>query len=609
MRVSNRSSSVRVTNKCMGRQAGAVRGYLSHSRRHQRSLVGRYPPHTRTARDDSPGVQIASPPTQLPDNLIYCAILALARIRFRLLLRPAVAVAVVYKVWRHLMFGQTVRRLGEGSPGRQMASLPVQLPDDLIYLGILARLPLRSLLRFTVVCKAWRHLILGDPAFARTQAGCPSPASAVLARYHQGRLKILTPGASVAAAVAPRDASLSFLPVAGWKLRLCSATSGVLCMIVNPTDGGTTTATFYVVNPATRAFRVVPYAGEDGIKACLAYDPSMVHHKGYSIIVPVQKKMGMIMFWSFSSSRGCGWRMSGAEVRLTAPYDFVRPKPLYLDGRAHWLCNRGGVLWHDAWTDTAGTQPPPPFLLLPGGGEGQCLEGNKELVGWHGRIGMVFAGKSCGLVVWALSSTSSPARWEMVHLRQWDEIPGVARLPSSFLWSVVPAGMEYCGEGALVLAVRIAHGPVGPRRPTQQQQQHGGYGAGGEEEDVWRREFVRYDMRTGGTAVAGELVVVGKQIHDVAPPASDFVWSVVPAGMEGGGEKALGLAVRIAHGPRRHAQQHGVGGEEEDVWRRELVRYDVRTGTTAVLTELVGKEIHDDFGAVFCYHSSMAPLS
>ncbi|XP_047056698.1 uncharacterized protein LOC124662974 [Lolium rigidum] len=458
-------------------------------------------------REDSPRRQMASLPAQLPNVLIYCGILV--RLPFRLFIRLAV------KAWRHhILGGGTVRRLREDSPGPQIVSPAVQLPDDLIYLSILPRLPFRQLLRAAAVCKAWRQLILGDPAFARMQARCPSPASAVLARYHGGRLEALCPGA-----VGPPDASLSFLPVvvanAEAKLRFCSVTRGLLCLMANAI-GGRDSATIFVVNPATRAFRAVPYAGDGRFMPCLAYDPSMVHHNGYHIVLPAQVTSELWRFWSFSSaaSSGGGWRLSGAEVRLT-PSDFVVSKPLYLGGRAHWLCERGGMVWHDAMADAAGALPRP--TLIPGE-QGPCLEGRKVLVAWHGRIGIVSAGLATGLAVWALSSSSSPAQWEMVHRRSWDEIPGVA------------------------------------------------------------------------------------------PPASCFMWSlsVVPAGMEGGGEKALGLAVRMAHG------QHGVdgaGGEEEEVvWRRELLRYDISTGATAVVAELVGRDKHDDFGAVFCYHSSMAPL-
>ncbi|KAK1614713.1 hypothetical protein QYE76_020230 [Lolium multiflorum] len=405
-----------------------------------------------------------------------------------------------------------------GVGARHIRSTPVHLPDDLIYQSILPRLPFRVLLRFAVVCKAWRHLILADPAFARAQARCPSPASAVLARFHQGRFEVLTPGVA-AAAVAPPDAALSFLPVAGARLRLCSATSGVLCLMVS---GG---AGFFVVNPATRGFRAVRYAGGGGFRACLAYDPATAHRDGFHIVVPVQEKWCLWRFWSFASA-GAVRRVSAAEVRL-APYDVFLPRPLYLGGRAHWLSYRGGVAWYDARADAAGELPTPPSSLLAeegGGGGGRWLEGKRELVAWRGRVGIVSASVDSGLAVWALSS-SSPARWEMVHSRSWDEIPGVVR------------------------------------------------------------------------------------------PSSRFLWSVVPAGMEAGAEEVLGLAVRIAHRPGTHMQQQGVDGagdfgeEEGDVWRRQLLRYDMRTGGTTTVAELVGSEIDDDFVAVFGYHSSMATLN
>ena len=104
------------------------------------------------------------------------------------------------------------------------------------------------------------------------------------------------------------------------------------------------------------------------------------------------------------------------------------------------------------------------------------------------------------------------------------------------------------------------------------------------------------------------------EIPGVVRPSSRFLWSVVPAGIEAGGE-ALGLAVRIAHRPRPHTHEQDVDGaggsgeEEADVWHRQVLRYDMRTGGTTTVAELVGREIHDDFGAVFGYHSTMAPLN
>jgi hypothetical protein len=108
------------------------------------------------------------------------------------------------------------------------------------------------------------------------------------------------------------------------------------------------------------------------------------------------------------------------------------------------------------------------------------------------------------------------------------------------------------------------------------------------------------------------------EIPGVVRPSSRFLWSVVPAGMEAGAEDVLGLAVRIAHRPgstHMLQQQQGVDGagdlgeEEGDVWRRQVLRFDMRTGGTTTVAELIGSEIDDDFVAVFGYHYSMAPLN
>ncbi|CAL4931530.1 unnamed protein product [Urochloa decumbens] len=93
-------------------------------------------------------------------------------------------------------------------------------------------------------------------------------------------------------------------------------------------------------------------------------------------------------------------------------------------------------------------------------------------------------------------------------------------------------------------------------------------------------------------------------IPGVIAPERCFLWSVVPAGMVGGGEEALGLALRCAHvaPPERRARG------EAYVWVRALVRYDRCTGVTVVAAKLAGKEIHDGLGTVVGYHSSLAPL-
>ncbi|PUZ40697.1 hypothetical protein GQ55_9G445100 [Panicum hallii var. hallii] len=96
-----------------------------------------------------------------------------------------------------------------------------------------------------------------------------------------------------------------------------------------------------------------------------------------------------------------------------------------------------------------------------------------------------------------------------------------------------------------------------------------------------------------------------RAISGVVAPERCFMWSVVPAGMEAGGEEAVSLALR--HGYKATRLVDGVA-RKQDVVRRALVRYDRGTGATAAAVELTGREVHDGLGTVFGYHSSLAAL-
>ncbi|KAJ1296724.1 hypothetical protein BS78_01G324300 [Paspalum vaginatum] len=390
---------------------------------------------------------------------------------------------------------------------------PAQLPEDLICCCILPRLPVRSLARFATVCRAWRDLILRNAVFATLQAQSPSPASTALARFHNGRLEVLTPGA--AAYVAPTDTSLSFLTArAGYhRLELCACAGGLLCLTAQQTT--THLPVFYVGNLATHRFHRIGYGCPRGV-AGLAYDPA-APARGYDVVVAATHGMQTCRFFRFSSrAAGSGWRSARDRARLLAPFEVIQRKPAYAGGRLHWLTDRGNVVWHDVASELSGTlQPPRPS-------DGHHLQGNMDLAAWRGRVRLACA-TGAGLGVWELASygggkagESAAARWELVHWRSWCAIPGVA-------------GPERC-----------------------------------------------------------------------------FLWSVVPAGMEAGGEEALGLALRYAHTTRLV----DVGGMamEQDVWCRVLARYETCTGVTAAAVVLSGKEVHDYFGTVFSYHSSLAPL-
>lgn len=381
------------------------------------------------------------------------------------------------------------------------AAPPPELPEDLICGSILPRLPVRSLLRFATVCKAWRDLILRNPAFAALQAGTPSPASVALARFHNGRLKFLGRGPG-AALVAPPDPSLSFLTTTGGgadqRLFLCASTAGLLLCL-------TSEGVLVVCNPATRRFDRIRYDCPRGV-AGLAYDPAAAAPaaRGYDVVVAATQGTRTCRFFRFSSRTAASvWRAAAAvsTVRLGLFEDLL-PKSACVGRRLHWLTSRGNIVWHDAGGEASGTLSPPAW-----GPSGARLEGNMDLAEWRGRLRLACTSSAAGIGVWELASYGgggAGARWVAVHRRSWSAVPGV------------------------VAAARCS------------------------------------------------------------------MWSVVPAGMETGGEEAVGLAVRY--------------GMDKNVWYRALVRYDTGTGKTATKVELAGKKAHDDLGVVFGYHSSLAAL-
>ncbi|RLN41357.1 hypothetical protein C2845_PM01G17850 [Panicum miliaceum] len=370
---------------------------------------------------------------------------------------------------------------------------PAQLPEDLVCGSILPRLPVRSLARFTAVSKAWRDLILGNAAFAALQAQSPSVASAALARFHNGRFEVLAPGGS-AASVAPPDTRLSFLTAGGayQRLELCACTGGLLCLTAMHSESRR--LVFFVCNPATRSFHLVPYGCPLGVSG-LAYDPEAAE-RGYDVVVAATQGLQTCRFFRFSSrTAGSEWLAPQGTVCI-APFEALQPKPAYAGGRVHWLTNRGNIVWHDVASELCGTLLPPPCA---------SSGGNMDLGAWRGRLRLACA-TNAGLGVWELASyggagASTPAaRWDAVHWRSWRDISGVVARERCFMWSVVPAGMEASGEEAVGLALRHGHAATRLVKGVARKQ------------DVVRRALVRYDRGTGATAAAVELT--GREVHD-----------------------------------------------------------------------------------------------
>jgi hypothetical protein len=268
---------------------------------------------------------------------------------------------------------------------------PVELPDDMIYCEILPRLPYRALMRLSAVCKAWRHTICHDDAFATAQARTPSSASVGIARCVRGsQLKILRPWAKD---VVPRDPFFSLVEVDRARLSFCACTGGVVLLMEHPDPRDEKhwqhwlgrdreqwrryVSNFYVVNPnltRTHGIRRVSYDyAAEVVTAGLAYDPAS---EGFQIVVPADEDVGLCKFRRFSSRRG-EWSLSRKALAVP-PLEQFKPKPVYADRRMHWLAGNV-VVWYDPDGDHAGTTP---LLLAAGSWSFKVLE-----LGEHEKIG------------------------------------------------------------------------------------------------------------------------------------------------------------------------------------------------------------------------------
>lgn len=352
------------------------------------------------------------------------------------------------------------------------------LPDDIMYYNILPRLPFRTLMRFTAVCKAWRHSIWGNDAFAALQAQNPSPASVAIAWCLQGRLRILSPNS---ADVQPRNNYLSFVEVHHHNLSFCASIGGVLCLMERPDPDNNRhrcslvgnpeehVCNFFVINPnrTTHKIRRVPYEGF-GVTAGLAYDADTVSRKGFQIVVPVIEDGGRCRFRKFTSQRAV-WSESQEAFALPPPEEF-QPKPAYASGRVHWLTG-DVVVWYDLGDDRAGT------TRLPAAGNGkECDDNHHDLGAWRGQLRLTRV-NTLGVWVWELAGGESAAgarawRWEMLRSRLWEKVPGFI-CPGTVV-------MEAGGEKAVSVAVRMKCEGDDPTKKTPS-----------------RQGLLRYDMRTG----------------------------------------------------------------------------------------------------------------
>ncbi|KAL1815479.1 hypothetical protein ACET3Z_018053 [Daucus carota] len=216
---------------------------------------------------------------------------------------------------------------------------------------ILPFLPAKSLVRFRAVSKDWDSWI-SHPFLAHMQTLCFQDMSGFFCQdgFNQFFVSLDHDAYGIP------ESSLSFLP---WTVKIKSSCNGLLlCQGVGDTDS---VNEYYVCNPATRAFHVVPrstyYHGPEP-NLILAFEPSLLNiGEDFKVICAFDIYNGPPMLcFDIYSSETRSWTCCNAVCsELGAPY--LKDNGIYKNGVAYWATSTGEFLAFDTVNDICGVQP------------------------------------------------------------------------------------------------------------------------------------------------------------------------------------------------------------------------------------------------------------
>ncbi|KAI4346515.1 hypothetical protein L6164_007405 [Bauhinia variegata] len=217
--------------------------------------------------------------------------------------------------------------------------------DDLLA-EILLRLPAKHLIRFKCVSKRWCFLI-SAPNFCRrhTVRHSNSVVSGFFLRRTPGRGPPDFEFVSLSGNHSSPFTSLDFVhDPAGIKI-LNSCNGLLLCSSFRKMG---TPRKFYVFNPTTKQFLVLPDVGLENpatiLGVNLAFDPSKSPNYRVICVCTTVESLYYYQIMIYSSENRA-WRVSGSP--FTAPNDTDFDKGVYWNGTIHWFSPFGGLLCFD----------------------------------------------------------------------------------------------------------------------------------------------------------------------------------------------------------------------------------------------------------------------
>ncbi|KAG2571337.1 hypothetical protein PVAP13_7KG009300 [Panicum virgatum] len=310
---------------------------------------------------------------------------------------------------------------------RLASSAAAAIPEDILVTEVLARIPVRSLLRFRSVCRSWRAAIDGaDPRFVRrhielSRGWAPPcvldvPCEPRLedhwgeARSKEMEFRRIRHGGDAAV-----DAEL-MLALVSPANRFTAVTDPVHCdgLVLVPTASGE----LFVCNPATREVLALPPGSPSvmrGRAVAFGFDPSSNTYKAARVFyrrLEVVEGEGVM-----ECDVGHEVFTLGAAASSWEPTD---DPPYYVVAQIRPICTRGAFYW-TAVVGRAGDPRPTELLRFCLRDEtfalaAEGLIGDRDtLTELGGRLCCAHARTATGVDIWLADDDGPSTEWSMAH--------------------------------------------------------------------------------------------------------------------------------------------------------------------------------------------------
>ncbi|KAM3346087.1 hypothetical protein ACQJBY_020551 [Aegilops geniculata] len=299
------------------------------------------------------------------------------------------------------------------------------MPSELA-LEIMAWLPVKSLLRFRCVCKAWRDTISNDAAFHRAHLRAQPPRLLISTSTEEDRMnKVTTIGLYVSEESAALADAIDLPEDHTYYFSHCNG------LVLMPTNG-----VVRVLNPATRRLLPLPWS-PNGVSLAPTEGLYSVFHQLFGIGYDFRSdtyKVARFFFRPKEPAPTGGYHRSfGMEV-FTIGVDehwreTVEKPPYAVDITGTSAFSRGSLFWTIDHTEPVGGESPSGFLPFRLEDESfsvtpppPCCEGlvyeMSYLSELHGELSVAHPGPNCeSIEIWTCNDVdTNPPQWTLRYI-------------------------------------------------------------------------------------------------------------------------------------------------------------------------------------------------